>query len=246
MNDLKFFSRPDSLSVVIPVFNEAGLVRPNIKHLHDALNQNISDYEIIVVNDGSTDGTAAILKTLSEEIDRLKIVTLPSNQGLGAALVKGFEVALKELVLYTDIDRPVDYAEILNAIKILQCHGADMVFGARNNKVYESFLRYLFSTVYNQLIRRVFKVRTREINFAFKLFTKASLKKIHLKAKGSFMPAELVIRAERLGFQIVRFEVDFFPRRNGRSRLFNFKAIARLLFEMIKYYPEMNALKSTL
>lgn len=232
-----------SLSVVMPVFNEEVLVRSNIECLENVLSRSMPDHEIIAVNDGSTDGTAAILKKMSAEIKGLKVLTLSPNQGLGAAMAQGFSAASKELVLYTDIDKPVDYAEIAKAVELLEECGADMVFGARKNKVYESFSRFLCSVIYNRLIRFIFKVKTREINFAFKLFTQASLQKIHLKSKGSFAASELVIRAEASGGRIAYAEVDFFPRRTGRSRLFNLKAIARLLIEMIRCYPELQALK---
>lgn len=237
------FQKVRSLSVVIPAFNEERLIEESVALLEGVLKKILSDYEIIVVDDGSTDSTAKILERLSSKIKRLKYVVHKRNQGLGAAVRKGTELASKEVVLYVDADMPVDYAKIDQAIDLLVTSHADMVFGGRCNRVYDSKVRLLLSSVYNGLIRSIFFVEAEDINFAFKLFRRQALERLELKARGSFISAEIVVKVIKDGCQIQWMGLDYFPRKIGKSRLCNPGAIFFALFEIIQYYPEVSGFK---
>jgi len=228
-----------SLSVVIPAFNEEALIERSLLLLNEELNTTIEDYEIIVINDGSFDRTPYILKELTSKIIHLKVIDNETNQGLGAALRKGFFSASKALVFYTDADMPIDYGMIHKAIEFLEKTHADLVMGFRGKRFDESLHRLTYSLVYNWLICLLFGIHVKDINFAFKLIRSDVLAGLNLKAKGSFIDAEMVVKATNCGFKIEQFYVKYFPRELGHSHLARFNAIGIILYEIIRYYPEI-------
>lgn len=228
-----------SLSVVIPAYNEEKIIKKNILLLNDILKTSCEDYEIIVVDDGSTDNTATLLKELTFDIKELKVLRNEMNQKLGSALRKGFSIASKELVFYTDADMPIDYSEIYRACEVLELSQADLIVGVRRKTKSESALRALCSLVYNRLIEIVFNIKIKDINFACKLIRKCALEELNLKSKGSFIDAEMVIKANYLGYKIRQIDVNYFNRQDRRSRLFKLEEILFILFEMIRYYSKI-------
>lgn len=228
-----------SLSVIIPAFNEEAIIEKSISLLFDELNKIAEDYEIIVVDDCSFDRTPNILEKLASKINDLKFVHNDVNEGLGSSLRKGFSMASKELVFYTDADLPIDYDEIYRAVKILKETRADFITGFRFNRTQEPIYRIVCSFVYNWLIRLLFGVKIKDINFSFKLVKRDILKKLNLKAEGSFIDAEMIIKADYLGYKIEQIGVTYFPRRTGLSNLAKPGVILKILYEIIKYYYQI-------
>jgi chitin disaccharide deacetylase len=136
------------------------------------------------------------------------------------------------VVLYTDADLPCDLAEVIRAIRLMGIYDADIVSAWRTDRTAEGPRRAVYSFAYNHLIRWAFGIRVRDINFAFKLVRRSVLDSVQLKSEGSFIDAELLIRAERKGFRIVQFGVDFFPRTRGVSTLSSSATIRRIVHEM--------------
>ncbi len=233
----------NSLSAVIPAYNEEKLINKSILLLNSVLKTEAKDYEIIVIDDGSTDNTLGLLKELSFNIPELKIIHNESNQGLGGALRKGFQAVSKELVLYTDADMPVDYSQITRIAEILESSGVQMVIGFRQTRASEPAIKNLCSIIYNWFIRRLFNIRTKDINFAFKLIRKKALDRLDLVSNGSFIDAEMVIKAVYLGYDIKQIDVEYFSRKSGGSRLFKISAILYILYEIFKFYPQIAGLK---
>jgi len=233
----------NSLSVVIPAFNEECVIQENILLLDALLKSAFREYEIIVIDDCSMDNTLELLTQLSSSIKELKILHNDSNCGLGVTLRRGFLAANKELVFYTDADKPVDYREIYRAVGIIINTGSELVIGfSRNNKL-KPPLRRLCTYFYNRLIRDLFGIKIRDINLSFKLFRRTILRNLNLQSSGSFIDAEIVIKSNYLGYKITQIGVEYLPRQGGVSHLFNFKNIACILFEIIKYYSGILKLK---
>ena len=122
-------------------------------------------------------------------------------------------------MLYTDADLPFDMDELIKACRVLRHYDADLVSAYRLDRTGEGYIRSMYSTIYNVLVRVLFGVRVRDINFAFKLCRRSVLDHMTLVSEGSFIDAELVVRAHKLGFNIVQFGVDYFPRTRGVSTL---------------------------
>lgn len=198
-----------------------------------------ADYEILLVDDASTDATGALADELAEEDSRIRVVHHAKNRKLGGALKTGFHEARGDVVLYTDADLPFDLRDVEKAIRLLGYYDAHIVSAYRFDRIGEGPRRTTYSFVYNQLVRATLGLRIRDVNFAFKLIRREVLEQIELQSESSFIDVELLAKAERLGFKIVQFGVDYFPRTRGVSTLSSTAVIRALLQEMRVLIPEI-------
>ena len=199
----------------------------------------ILDYELIVVDDASTDSTAQIADRISASDTHVRVVHHPVNRKLGGSIKTGFAAAVGDLVLYTDADLPFDFTEVTKAIRIMRLYDSDIVSAYRHDRTDEGSSRAIYTFFYNLLIRIMFGVKMRDINFAFKLCKRSIFEHIALKSEGSFIDAELVIRAKKLGFTVTQFGVDYFPRTRGMSTLSSPAIIIKILSEMRELRAEL-------
>jgi glycosyltransferase involved in cell wall biosynthesis len=225
------------LSIFYPMWNEEEYVERALVAGRRACqglieSGDIADYELIVVDDASTDSTAAIADRLAAEDPRVVVVHHPVNRKLGGAMKTGFATATGDLILYTDADLPFDMAELPRAVRLMRDYDADIVSAYRFDRTGEGYLRTVYTFVYNLLIRTLFDVKARDINFAFKLCRARIFEHVELRSEGSFIDAELVIRSTRLGYEMLQFGVDYFPRTRGVSTLSSSSVILTILREM--------------
>jgi glycosyltransferase involved in cell wall biosynthesis len=225
------------LSIFYPMWNEEEYVERALvagRRACDGLIESgdIADYELIVVDDASTDSTAEIADRLAAEDPRVVVVHHPVNRKLGGAMKTGFATATGDLILYTDADLPFDMAELPRAVRLMRDYDADIVSAYRFDRTGEGYLRTVYTFVYNLLIRTLFDVKARDINFAFKLCRARIFDHVELRSEGSFIDAELVIRSTRLGYEMLQFGVDYFPRTRGVSTLSSSAVIITILREM--------------
>lgn len=192
----------------------------------------IGDYELLIIDDKSTDRTPEIADALAAADEHVRVVHHPVNRKLGGAMKTGFATAKGDLVLYSDADLPFDFLEVPRAIRLMREYEADLVSAYRFDRTGEGYTRAIYTFVYNLLIRSLFGVKARDINFAFKLCRRAVLDHIELRSEGSFIDAELIIRATRSGFELLQFGVDYFPRTRGESTLSSPAVIKTILTEM--------------
>lgn len=228
-----------SVSLVIPMFNE----EENIEHAIDcaaaALEGCAQDWEIVVVNDASTDRCPKIVERLAAADPRIRLLHHPVNRKLGATLKTGYAAARKDLVVYMDADLPFDPQVIGKAIQALKVTRADLIAGYRLDRTTEGFRRTVYSYLYNSLIGILFGWPHRDINFSFKLMRREVLEAIELKSEGSLIDAELIVKAKNLGFVIQQLGLDYFPRTRGRSTLSSPSVILKIFRELATLYPEM-------
>ena len=147
----------------------------------------------------------------------VRVVHHPRNRKLGGSIKSGFAAATGDVVLYTDADLPFEMEELVRALRVLQTYEVDVVSAYRLDRTGEGPRRAVYSFLYNWLVQLMFRTRLRDINFAFKLCRRRVLDHVTLKSESSFIDAELVIRAQRSGFQILQIGVDYFPRTRGVS-----------------------------
>jgi glycosyltransferase involved in cell wall biosynthesis len=235
---------PESLSIVFPAWNEEDLIVRAItagqdlcRHLR-ATGQ-IGDHEIVVVDDASTDGTGKLADELAYEDPALRVIHHDVNRALGGALRTGFTAARGDLVLYTDTDLPFDLLDVEKALRLLRLYQADIVSPYRLDRTAEGPRRFLYSLAYNHLVRLALGLRLRDVNFAFKLVRRRVLDHVDLTSEGSFIDVELLANAQRLGFGIIQFGVDYFPRSRGVSTLSSLTVIRKILAEMGQLAPEI-------
>ncbi len=142
-------------------------------------------------------------------------------------------------MLYTDADMPFDLADLGKALRLMHVYDADIVSAYRFDRTGEGAKRALYSHVYNSLVKTLFRLRIRDVNFAFKLIRREVLDHLELVSEGSFIDVELLAKAQRLGFYIIQFGVDYFPRERGTSTLSSPKVIVKILRELLQLLPSV-------
>jgi glycosyltransferase involved in cell wall biosynthesis len=228
-----------SVSLVIPMFNESENIDHALTCAVLALEQHAGDWEVLVVDDASTDRSAEIVLGRAAAEPRIRLLRHDVNQKLGATIRTGFAAARKDLVLYMDADLPFDPDALGRAISAMRVTRADVVAGYRLDRTMEGFRRTVYSYFYNLLIGLLFGWPHRDINFSFKLLRREVLEAIELRSQGSLIDAELIVKAKNLGFVIQQLGLDYFPRTRGRSTLSSPTVILKIFRELISLYPEM-------
>lgn len=228
-----------TISLVIPMFNEEANIEHAIAYAIEALEVHARDYEIIIVDDASTDSSPDLVSRATRDNPRIRLIQHAFNQKLGASLRSGFAAARHELILYMDADLPFDPDVLSRAIRAIHVTRADMISGYRFDRTTEGFRRTMYSFVYNLLIRTLFHSNVRDVNFSFKLMRREVLEAINLRSEGSLIDAELVVKAKNHGFAIQQIGLDYFPRVHGTSHLSSPAVIGKIFVELVRLFPEM-------
>ncbi|MEO5974814.1 MAG: glycosyltransferase family 2 protein [Ilumatobacteraceae bacterium] len=245
MAALKF----NRLSVFFPMWNEEEYLQRALGAAQEVceeliLNGEIGDYELIIVDDASTDATPRLADQAAANDPRVKVVHHPENRKLGGSIKSGFAAASGDVVLYTDADLPFDMRELHKALRLMKQYDADIVAAYRFDRTGEGRVRVVYSYFYNLMVRALFGVHFRDVNFAFKLVRRKVFDRITLKSEGSFIDAELMVSARKLGMNVVQFGVDYFPRTRGISTLSSPSVIRKIVVEAFELRHELNALAS--
>lgn len=238
----------EKLSVFYPMWNEEAYVERALRfgtRAGETLVErgDIGDYELIVIDDCSADRTPEIADALAAADPHIRVIHHERNRKLGGAMKTGFAAATGDLVLYTDADLPFDMHELPRAVRLMREYDADIISAYRFDRTGEGSLRSIYTFAYNSLIRTLFGVKVRDINFAFKLCRARIFDHVELKSEGSFIDAELVIRSSRLGYEIMQMGVDYFPRTRGESTLSSLGVIVTILREMWSLRQELDRIK---
>jgi glycosyltransferase involved in cell wall biosynthesis len=225
-------ARAASLSVFFPAYNEQDIIAKTVESASSAVARFAEDYEIIVVDDGSSDATATIVSELAKRDPHVRLVSHERNRGYGAALRTGFDQAAKELVFFSDADGQFDLTELPGLLALLD--RAPVVLGYRIRRSDPAY-RLFIAKVYNLVIRTVFGLRVRDIDCAFKLFRKETLAQVlPLESNGAFVSSELLIKLRRRNVPMVERGVHHYPRTTGVSKGATPKVILRTIRDVIR------------
>jgi dolichol-phosphate mannosyltransferase len=206
---------PPALSMVLPTLNEQDNIGRLLDHALDVLPEIVERFEVLVVDAGTTDSTVEVVSGyLGEHYPRVRLLRHPRNQGYGAALRSGFDAASGGLLFYTDADCQFDIAELKYLLPLMG--EADMVLGFRVYR-YDSVLRSMVSWMYNRIVNVMFRVRVRDVDCAFKLFSAEVWERARVEAEDFFFDTELVARARKWNFRIVQKGVRHYPRTAGET-----------------------------
>ena len=229
-----------SLSLFFPVYNEIAVLETTVSEAHQVLVRlGIGDFEIIIIDDGSTDGSGALADGLAARLDHVRVVHHSRNLGYGAALSSGFSAATREWVMYTDSDGQFK----LNDLKRLLPYTAqyDVILGYRDNRQ-DHIGRVINAWVWTMLVWVVMGLRVRDLDCGFKLFRRQVLHEVlPLSSRGAVISAELLAKLQRQNHRYVQVRVRHYPRRFGQPSGASVRVIWRALGELRHLRDTLNA-----
>jgi protoporphyrinogen oxidase len=215
---------PWHLSIVLPAYNEEGNILESLRRAAGVASRLCAEYEIIVVDDGSTDQTADLVRSAASRNDRIRLISHERNRGYGEALRSGFRSARMDLVFFTDADNQFDFEELANFLPWID--KVDVVAGYRVNRN-DAFVRRLYAKGWNVLVRSLFYVPVRDIDCAFKLFRRHLFDSLDLESVGAMVNTELMVKLGRSGAGVIEIGVRHYPRTVGKARGAHPKVIVR-------------------
>ena len=230
-----------SVSAFFPCYNDAETIPGLVRAVEAALRQITDDYEIIVVNDASTDDSTAVLEALLQESVRLRVVTHAANRGYGAALRGGFAAAVKDYVFYTDGDGQYDPAEVV-LLAGAMAPGVDVVNGYKISRQ-DPWYRKVVGGVYQHTTRFLFSFPIRDVDCDFRLLRRSVFDQIKLESADGAICIELVRKLSDSGFRLIELPVHHFARAYGSSQFFKPARIARALRGVATWYVRLVLLR---
>ncbi len=222
---------PPSISVFFPCYNEASNVGSMVEKTISVLTSLTPDFEIILVNDGSSDGTAEIIDTLAEKNPCIKAVHHRQNSGYGAALQSGFRAASKNLVFYTDGDAQFDIGELVAIMPLIRQY--DIVSCYRLDRK-EGLIRKINAWCWSRLVCWIFSMKIKDIDCAFKLFKRRIFDDIEMHSTGALIDTEILARAVKKGYTVTQAGVHHYPRTAGEQTGANLAVILKAFKELYK------------
>jgi len=227
-----------SLSVFFPAYNDAPSLPALLEKTFAVLPQCASDFEVIVVNDGSRDATGEVLEELRQKYARrLRVVTHPVNRGYGGALRSGFAAATKELVFYTDGDGQYDPGELPRLLERMTPE-VGLVNGYKLER-HDPQHRVWIGKVYNFMAHLLFRIRIRDIDCDFRLIRRRLLEEIRLTSTSGTICVELVRKLELSRYRVEEVGVHHYPRLHGRSQFFRVRSLATTVWQLLRLWVRL-------
>lgn len=226
------------LSIFFPFWNEEENVEKVVNNAILVAPKVADKWEIIIIDDGSSDNTLRIAKKLEENNTHIRTISHQPNRGYGAALKAGFTNSKYKYIVFTDGDGQFDFSEVTRFIASIDTH--DMVVGYRKQRHDHPF-RHVLMNLLKIWDYFLFGFYYRDIDCGFKLFKKTSLNKLlPLRSEGAMITTEILAKAKNYGLQIGEVEVTHYPRKFGDQSGGNLRVILRAIKESILLWKEIN------
>lgn len=221
-----------SISLVFPVYNDGHAINGLTEKGVRILSELASDFEIVIVNDGSRDESGAVADELARRFEMVRVIHHPTNLGYGAALKTAFTQASgMDWICFTDGDHQYDISEIRHFAKLLA--GYDMIIGFRVCKTYGWFRRFL-SFGLNALVGLAFGTRFRDITCGFKMVRREVMEEIHVTSHSPFAGGEVAVRAALKGYRVGESAISMYPRQIGRSSIVSWRSIRATFADVMR------------
>ncbi len=233
----------NSISIILPALNEEGNIEAAIQDIQLYFHSREEKYEIIVINDGSTDSTGDIAERMAKENGFVRVVHHPTNKGYGSALKEGFENSKYKYVFFTDSDRQFDIKGLDILLPLIKTDAVEIIIGYRIKRK-DPFLRRFLSWGYNSLVGYLFDLNVKDIDCAFKIFRKDIFSKIEIESKNFFVNTEVLAKAMYFGFNVLEVGVPHFPRTAGKTTV-TLKHIPLTLIELYRIFKSIKRLKKS-
>lgn len=226
-----------SISVFFPCYNDGNTIGRLVLDAERELQRLARDFEIIVVNDGSRDNSAEVLRELQARVPSLRVVTHEQNRGYGGALRSGFAAATKDLVFYTDGDGQYDVKE-LPILLMLLTDDTDFVNGMKMTRQ-DAAHRVFIGNLHKFLMRWSFWLPVNDVDCDFRLVRRSILDRIELRSNSGSICVELVKDAQRAGAQFREVSVHHYSRQWGESQFFKPGRIVRTYLDLARMWVEL-------
>jgi len=227
---------PDApgLTVFFPAYNDSGTIASLVITALRTARRLTTDYEVIVVNDGSADGTSEILEELARVFPQVRIVQHAQNRGYGGALRTGFASATRELVFYTDGDAQYDPAE-MEALWRRFDDNVDFVNGYKISRS-DPLHRVIIGRIYHYTVKLLFGLRIRDVDCDFRMMRRSIFDRVRLDKNSGVICLEMMKKIQDAGFRIAEVPVHNYHRAYGKSQFFNFRRLYRTAVDVMKLW----------
>ena len=205
-----------SISVITPVYNEAQLLESGVDRIDRFLREVFRDYEIIIIESGSTDGSRAICDQIAKGNARIKVIHEGARNGFGSALKLGYAHADKDLIWLVTVDLPFPLESVNAALPLLAGYDCILSYRCQDNRDSGKKLR---SWVFNQLTKCLLGLKVRHVNSAFKLFKKAVIKGMQIRSNGWLIDAEIIYRLQKKRIPFTEIPVVLIDRQGSSSSI---------------------------
>lgn len=223
-----------SISAFFPCYNDGGTIASMVALMDLTLRDLTNDYEIIVIDDGSSDHSREILKDLKSKYDRLKVILHEKNKGYGGALKTGFYSATKELVFYTDGDFQYDVTEITKLIPEMK-NNIDIVNGYKVSRS-DPLHRKIIGRTYHWIMKLMFGFKIRDVDCDFRLIRRSVFEKIKLEHNSGIICVEMVKKFQNASCSFAEVPVHHFFRVYGKSQFFNIRRVFNVGKDILKLW----------
>ena len=221
------------VSVVVPAFNEEANLRSTVSLVRNKLDELGTTFEIIIVNDGSTDATARIAEELVKADNRIRLINHPCNRGPGSGVFTGIEASEGEFVIFIPADLALDIEELHKYIDASR--SCDLVVGIRSDRRDYSIFRKFVSIVNITLIKLLFGMKERQFNYIH-MYRRSMLERINIESRGVFITAEIMIKARDLGYQLREVDITYVPRTAGKATCGNYRTIQNTVKDLFGFW----------
>jgi len=225
------------ISVFFPAYNDGGTIASMVLSAILVLQSLTDDYEVIVVNDGSSDYTRDILDELDRKYDVVRILHHEKNKGYGGALRTGFANARKEFIFYTDGDAQYDVRDLPGLWEQVS-DGVDLVQGYKISRS-DPLHRLIIGRIYHWMAKLAFGLRLKDVDCDFRLMRRSVFDKVQLQSDSGVICVEMMKKIQDAGFNIVQVPVHHYHRAYGRSQFFNFRRIFRVARDLCQLWMEL-------
>lgn len=226
-----------SLSIFMPAYNEEGNIAATVIDAEKAARRVARRYEVVVVDDGSQDKTAEIVRELGKQNPNIRLISHRINKGYGAAVKTGLSACRLDWIFFTDSDGQFRYDELEDFV---QAKGrADLVIGYRKKRMdpfHRVFVAQVLLKIWNFLL---FRLTVRDVDCAYKLFSRQVRDSIVLQTSSAITVTEFIVKAIRHGYKIKQIPVIHYARRFGQQSGGNWRVIARAAIESFHLYQEL-------
>jgi Glycosyltransferases involved in cell wall biogenesis len=227
---------PVTLSVIFPAFNEEANIRQTVESARLVLPKLAETWEIILVNDGSRDGTTPLCDLLAEQYPEVRAIHHTDNRGYGAALKSGILAARHDYIFFTDSDGQFDLQELEHLIEWASHY--EIVTGYRAKRQ-DPPHRLINAWGWKTLVRMVLGVKVRDIDCAFKIFQRSVFDRVQIRSVGAMVNTEILAQAMSFGMRIHEVKVSHYPRRHGKPSGANLRVIMKAFRELFRLWGQL-------